>query len=42
MDRARRCDVAIAVGETPEEAVFTAVRSGTKLPAEVKRLIDQS
>ncbi|MGX1676508.1 DUF6281 family protein [Streptomyces sp. NPDC055400] len=34
--------VAIAVGETPEEAVLTAVYSGKEPPSEVKKLIDQS
>ncbi|MGW6056692.1 DUF6281 family protein [Streptomyces sp. NPDC055189] len=33
---------AIAVGETREELKFVAVYSGTKLPAEVKRMIDGS
>ena len=35
-------EVAIAVGETPEEAVLTAAYSGKELPAEVQKLIDQS
>ncbi|MFD0035593.1 DUF6281 family protein [Streptomyces sp. NPDC055059] len=34
--------VAIAVGETPEEAVLTAVYSGKELPTEVKKLINRS
>ncbi|MFG2660975.1 DUF6281 family protein [Streptomyces sp. NPDC048425] len=34
--------IAIAVGETPEEAVFAAVHSGKALPPEVRKLIDQS
>ncbi|MFC8826326.1 DUF6281 family protein [Streptomyces sp. NPDC057137] len=32
--------VAIAVGETPEEAIFVASYSGSKLPPEVQKLID--
>ncbi|MFI6704228.1 DUF6281 family protein [Streptomyces sp. NPDC050509] len=32
--------VAIAVGDTPEEAVFVASYSGSKLPPEVQKLID--
>lgn len=32
-------DIAIAVGDTPDEAVFFTVDSGKKLPAEVKKLI---
>ncbi|MBT2507703.1 hypothetical protein J7I98_17810 [Streptomyces sp. ISL-98] len=35
-------DIAIAVGDTPGEAVFFAVDSGKKLPAEVRKLIDGS
>ncbi|MGD6752072.1 DUF6281 family protein [Streptomyces sp. BH105] len=31
--------VAIAVGETPDEAVLTAVYSGKALPPEVKKLV---
>ncbi|WP_405476060.1 DUF6281 family protein [Streptomyces sp. NBC_00009] len=34
--------VAIAVGETPEEAVLTAVFSGKEVPPEVKKLINRS
>ncbi|MDW4908990.1 DUF6281 family protein [Streptomyces sp. ADMS] len=34
--------VAVAVGGTPEDAVLVAVRSGTELPADVKKLIDGS
>ncbi|GAA3903367.1 hypothetical protein GCM10023084_64850 [Streptomyces lacrimifluminis] len=30
--------VAVAVGDSPDEAVFVAVRSGTELPAEVQKL----
>jgi len=33
---------AVAVGETPDEAVFVAVRSGAEIPADVKKLIDGS
>ncbi|MBT2488026.1 hypothetical protein J7E96_05655 [Streptomyces sp. ISL-96] len=35
-------DIAIAVGDTPGEAVFFAVDSGKGLPAEVEKLIDGS
>ncbi|MGW0548097.1 DUF6281 family protein [Streptomyces altiplanensis] len=35
-------DIAIAVGDTPSEAVLFAVDSGEDLPAEVKKLIDGS
>ncbi|MFE4330771.1 DUF6281 family protein [Streptomyces sp. NPDC056831] len=34
--------VAIAVGDTPEEATFFAAYSGSELPPEVQRLIDGS
>ncbi|MCX4821882.1 DUF6281 family protein [Streptomyces sp. NBC_01142] len=34
--------VAIAVGDTPEDAVFVVSYSGSELPPEVKRLIDGS
>lgn len=34
--------VALAVGDTPEDAVFVAVRSGTRLPPEVRKLIGTS
>lgn len=34
--------VAVAVGDTPDEARFVAAYSGTKLPPEVKKLIDGS
>jgi hypothetical protein len=34
--------VAIAVGDTPDDAKFVAAYSGTELPPEVKKLIDGS
>jgi hypothetical protein len=35
-------EVAIAVGDTPDEAVLVAAYSGSELPSEVKKLIDGS
>ncbi|MFI9760823.1 DUF6281 family protein [Streptomyces sp. NPDC051963] len=33
-------DIALAVGETPSEAIFVAVNPDNDLPTEVKKLID--
>ncbi|WP_416983006.1 DUF6281 family protein [Streptomyces sp. T028] len=35
-------EVAIAVGDSPGDAVFVAVRSGDELPPEVKELLKGS
>lgn len=35
-------EVAIAVGDTPDEVTFVAAYSGTELPPEVEKLIDGS